>query len=231
MQKACKSRIVRARTCIFGPISKASGKVSVKKIYLIRHGQTDFNVRGIVQGSGVDSSLNEVGQRQAARFFAAYKHVSFDKVYTSTLRRTHESVRGFLELGLPHEEWAALNEISWGTREGTRITEEEDAEYHRVLQAWRGGNTAVNLEGGESPDQMAARQRPFIDEVLRARPEEETILVCMHGRAMRALLCQLLHYPLSCMDTFEHRNLCLYLLHDTGSLFSVRKFMDVTHLE
>ena len=213
-----------------GLLSKASGKVSVKKIYLIRHGQTDFNVRGIVQGSGIDSSLNDTGRQQAARFFAAYKHVAFDKVYTSALRRTQESVRAFLDLGLPHEQWSALNEISWGTREGTHATEEDDADYHRVLEAWRHGNTAVALEGGETPDQLAARQRPFIDEVLRSRPAEETILVSMHGRAMRALLCQLLHYPLGCMDAFEHQNLCLYLLHYTGSLFAVRRFQDVGHL-
>ncbi|GGF24222.1 phosphoglycerate mutase [Hymenobacter cavernae] len=210
--------------------SKASGKVSVKKIYLIRHGQTDFNVRGIVQGSGVDSSLNETGHRQAARFFAAYKHVKFDKVYTSTLQRTHQSVQGFLDLGLPHEQHAGLNEISWGAREGTRITAEEDAEYHEVLQGWKQGITNLGLPGGESPDQVAARQRLFI-ELMLSRPEEETILVCMHGRAMRVLLCQLLNYPLSCMDSFEHRNLCLYKLHYTGSMFAVHSFMDTMHLQ
>jgi probable phosphoglycerate mutase len=203
--------------------------VSVKKIYLIRHGQTDFNVRGIVQGSGVDSDLNEAGQRQAARFFAAYKHVRFDKVYTSTLRRTQQSVQGFLNLGLPHEKNAGLNEISWGIREGTRITAEEDEEYHNVLQQWTHGNTAISLTGGESPDDVAARQRPFID-LLLSRPEEETVLVCMHGRAMRVMLCQLLNYPLNYMDAFEHRNLCLYKLHYTGSMFSIRNFLDVSHL-
>jgi probable phosphoglycerate mutase len=203
--------------------------VSVKKIYLIRHGQTDFNVRGIVQGSGVDSSLNETGHRQAARFFAAYKQVKFDKVYTSTLHRTHQSVQGFLDLGLPHEQHAGLNEISWGSREGTRITAEEDAQYHEVLQGWQQGITNLGLPGGESPDQVAARQRPVIDLII-SRPEEENILVCMHGRAMRVLLCQLLNYPLRCMDAFEHRNLCLYKVHYTGSMFSVRNFMDTSHL-
>lgn len=203
--------------------------MSVKKIYLIRHGQTDFNVRGIVQGSGVDSSLNEAGHAQAARFFAAYQHVPFDKVYTSALRRTHESVRGFLEMGLPHEAHTALNEISWGVREGMRITPEEDAEYQGVLDQWAAGETHARLTGGESPDEVAARQRPFI-ELLKSRPEEENVLVCMHGRAMRVLLCQLLNYPLSCMDSFEHRNLCLYKLDFTGSMFSVRSFLDVAHL-
>lgn len=204
--------------------------MSVKKIYLIRHGQTDYNVRGIVQGSGVDSSLNEAGRRQAARFFAAYRHIPFDKVYTSLLRRTHESVQGFLDLGLPHEQHAGLNEISWGTREGTRITAEEDEEYHGVLQQWRAGQTSARLEGGESPDEMAARQRGFM-ELLLSRPEEETVLICMHGRAMRAILCQLLGYPLSQMDSFEHHNLCLYQLDYTGSMFTVRSFLDVRHLQ
>ncbi|SDY34164.1 histidine phosphatase family protein [Hymenobacter psychrophilus] len=203
--------------------------MSVKKIYLIRHGQTDFNVRGIVQGSGIDSSLNEAGRRQAARFFAAYSHVSFDKVYTSLLRRTHESVAGFLDLGLPHEAHGGLNEIGWGTREGTRITPEEDEEYHRVLQDWHAGRTASALEGGESPDEVAARQRPFI-ELLTGRPHEQTVLVCMHGRAMRVLLCQLLHYPLSQMENFEHHNLGLYELEYTNSLFTVRNFLDTKHL-
>lgn len=203
--------------------------MSVKKIYLIRHGQTDFNVRGIVQGSGVDSSLNEAGRRQAARFFAAYQHVPFDKVYTSLLQRTHQSVEGFLHAGRPHEQHAGLNEISWGVREGTRITPEEDEEYHDVLQQWRAGHTHARLQGGESPDEVAARQRPFID-LLLSRPEEETVLVCMHGRAMRVLLCQLLGYPLRLMDSFEQHNLCLYKLHYTGSLFSVRSFLDVRHL-
>ena len=222
---------LRGEKSTFTPqTSKASGKVSVKKIYLIRHGQTDFNVRGIVQGSGVDSSLNEAGCQQAARFFAAYQQVKFDKVYTSTLRRTQESVQHFLDLGLAHEAHPGLNEISWGVREGTRITPEEDAEYQGVLNQWKVGETHARLTGGESPDEVAARQRPFI-ELLKTRPEEETVLVCMHGRAMRVLLCQLLNYPLCYMDAFEHRNLCLYHLHYTGSMFSVRNFLDVAHLD
>ena len=201
-----------------------------RTIFLLRHGQTDFNVQGIVQGSGVDSSLNDAGRRQAAQFYAAYGHVPFDKVYTSALRRTHESVQYFLDAGLPHEAHAGLNEISWGVREGTRITLEEDAEYRHVLADWAAGRTDARLTGGESPDEVAARQRPFI-ELLKARPAEETVLVCMHGRAMRVLLCQLLNYPLCYMDGFEHSNLCLYKLEFTGSVFTVKNFLDVAHLQ
>ena len=201
-----------------------------RTIFLLRHGQTDFNVQGIVQGSGVDSSLNETGRRQAAQFFAAYGHIPFDKVYTSALRRTHESVQQFLDAGLPHEAHPGLNEISWGEREGTRITMEEDAEYREVLADWAAGRTASRLTGGESPEEVAARQRPFI-ELLKAREEDQTVLVCMHGRAMRVMLCQLLNYPLRCMEGFEHSNLCLYKLEFTGTVFTVKNFLDVTHLK
>lgn len=201
----------------------------VQTIYLVRHGQTDFNVQGIVQGSGVDSSLNDTGRAQAAQFFAAYRHLPFDRVYTSALRRTQESVQEFISLGYPHEAHAALNEISWGVREGTRITFEEDVEYQYVLGQWERGDTSTRLLGGESPDEVAARQRPFI-ELLKARPADQNVLICMHGRAMRVLLCQLLHYPLRSMELFEHRNLCLYELEFTGSLFSVRRFLDTAHL-
>ena len=200
-----------------------------RTIFLLRHGQTDFNVRGIVQGSGIDSSLNDTGRRQAAQFFAAYGHVPFDKVYTSALRRTHESVQQFLDLGRRHESHAGLNEISWGVREGTRITVEEDLEYRQVLAGWAAGRTHERLTGGESPDEVAARQRPFI-ELLKARTDEQTVLVCLHGRALRVLLCQLLHYPLRCMEGFEHSNLCLYKLEYTGTVFTVKNFLDVTHL-
>jgi probable phosphoglycerate mutase len=204
--------------------------LSSKKIYIIRHGQTNFNLQGIVQGSGVDSSLNELGQQQAAAFFQKYKDIPFDKVYTSSLKRSMESVKGFLELGIPHEQHAGLNEINWGTREGTRITPEEDAYYHGILQTWCEGNTEVCIEGGESPDLVAERQKPFVNLML-SRPEEKTVLICMHGRAMRILLSQLLHYPLRCMDQFEHLNLCLYQLDFTGTMFVVKKYCDVTHLK
>ncbi|WP_299821297.1 histidine phosphatase family protein [uncultured Pontibacter sp.] len=204
--------------------------MSIKKVYIIRHGQTDFNQQGIVQGSGIDSNLNQAGQQQAALFFQKYKAIPFDKVYTSTLKRSIQSVQGFIDLGIPHEPHAGLNEINWGNREGQRITPEEDAYYFHILQTWNNGDTHVCIEGGESPELVTARQRPFVDLML-SRPEEETILICMHGRAMRILLSNLLHYPLRCMDQFLHQNLCLYQLDYTGSMFTVKKYCDVSHLK
>ncbi len=201
----------------------------VQQLYLLRHGQTDFNVQGIVQGSGIDSDLNDTGRAQAALFWAAYRQVPFARIYTSRLKRTRQSVQRFIDLGLPHEELAALNEISWGDREGQRITPQEDAEYGQVLAQWNAGNDDARLPGGESPAEVARRQRPFI-ELLANRPADEIVLACLHGRALRVLLCQLLHYPLRCMDGFEHQNLCLYKLHHTAAGYTIRNFLDVSHL-
>ncbi len=201
-----------------------------KKIYLVRHGQTDFNLQGIVQGSGVDSSLNDTGRAQALAFHQAYGHIKFDKVYTSKLRRTVESVQRFMDAGIPQEAHTGLNEISWGTKEGQKITPEEDEYYHGMLSQWQQGNTSKRIEGGESPEEVASRQRPVMQHIL-SRKEESAVLVCMHGRAMRILLCQLLHYPLQNMDLFEHENLCLYLLKFTGTMFRIEKHNDTRHLE
>ena len=203
--------------------------MALQKIYLVRHGQTDYNLQGIVQGSGIDASLNERGRRQAQAFYNAYNAVPFQRIYTSKLKRSQESVVSFVKKGIPHEEFAALNEISWGNREGQRITPEEDAYYHEMLKAWQDGKTNLPIEGGESPDEVAARQLPFI-ELIKSKPEE-TILICMHGRAMRILLCQLLHYPLRSMDMFEHENLGLYLINYTGNLFTVDLYNNTDHLK
>lgn len=200
-----------------------------KKIYIIRHGQTDFNLQGIVQGSGVDSSLNETGRQQALSFFEAYRSVPFNKIYTSTLKRTVESVESFLTLGIPHEQLPGLNEISWGTKEGQIITPEEDAYYHWMLQQWQLGNTHERIEGGESPEDVTVRQANAVEHILGKKAEEQ-ILICMHGRAMRILLCRLLNYPLRSMDMFEHENLCLYLVEYSGTMFSVRLYNDTAHL-
>ena len=202
--------------------------MSTKKIYLIRHGQTDYNLRGVVQGSGIDAPLNETGRKQAEAFYQTYKSVSFDKVYTSVLQRSQQSVKKFLADGIPHEAFEGLNEISWGNREGISITPEEDAYYHHMLKEWQRGNTSLKIEGGESPEDLAAKQRPVLEYILKQK-QEETILICMHGRAMRILLTLMLNYPLKSMDTFEHSNLGLYELTYTGTMFTVDKFNDTSH--
>ena len=204
-------------------------KLSSKKIYLIRHGQTDYNKMGIVQGSGVDTSLNDLGREQGRAFYETYRDISFDKIYTSTLKRTVESVASFIYDGIPHEALSGLNEICWGKKEGQRITPEEDAYYHYLLEQWRRGKTSLRIEGGESPEDVRARLIPAIQHIF-SREDEKTIIICMHGRAIRILLCHLLNHPLSDMDNFEHTNLGLYLLNFSHGKFAIELHNNLAHL-
>lgn len=183
-----------------------------------------------MQGCGVNSDLNDEGRAQASAFFEAYRHVSFDKVYTSALKRSQQSVELFVRQGVPFEPLAGLNEISWGTNEGKRITPEEDAYYQWMLQQWQLGHVEHRIEGGESPLDVALRQREALDLIL-SRTHEQNVLICMHGRALRILLCQLLRYPLHSMDMFEHQNLGLYQVTYSGSMFSVVRYNDGSHLQ
>ncbi len=200
-----------------------------KTIYLIRHGQTDYNKMGVAQGSGVDTSLNQMGRAQAEAFYEAYKDVRFDKIYTSSLRRTVETVSHFIEKGIPYEQLSGLNEFSWGNKEGKPFQDEDQDHYLAVTNAWKEGNLTAAIEGGENPLQVAERQEKAL-ELIMSRKEEKTILICMHGRAMRVLLCNMLNYDLSRMDTFEHTNTCLYKVVYTGSMFNVITHNDTGHL-
>lgn len=200
-----------------------------KEIYIIRHGETDYNRMGIVQGQGVDTSLNELGRRQARAFYEQYKDIGFEAVLTSRLRRTHETVHHFLELGLPWEQFADINEIAWGSHEGKKSTPAMMEQYREITDEWKRGNFHASLDGAESAASLAARISRFIEH-LRERPEN-TLLVCSHGRAMRCLMCLLQEQPLQNMDNYQHSNTGLYQVKLKGDTFHFLMENDLSHLE
>lgn len=201
-----------------------------KKIYLVRHGQTDFNLKGVVQGSGIDAPINDTGRAQARAFFEAYGEVAFDQIYHTALIRTRQSVEGFIELGVPTKALPELNEISWGNYEGTPMTPEEGEYYKHMLAQWKEGNLDYAIAGGESPNLVAKRMKRGIETILSG--PGKTILVCMHGRAMRIFLSLIFKYDLRYMDEFEHSNLCLYLLEQSeDESFVLLKANDREHLK
>lgn len=206
--------------------------MSKKEIYLIRHGETEYNKRGIVQGSGIDADLNETGRNQAEAFHKKYGDVPFEKVYTSALIRTHQTVEKFLKKGIPHDILAELNEISWGEKEGLEPTTEDSAYYADLLKNWREGQINMRPEGGESPVEVADRLNVGMRKIIE-NTNEKLILIAMHGRAMRVLLSQISNLPLTEMDTFPHQNTCLYKLEYCYSknAFEIISQNDVSHLD
>ncbi|MEL6720284.1 MAG: histidine phosphatase family protein [Bacteroidota bacterium] len=199
-----------------------------KEIYLIRHGETTFNKLGIVQGSGVDTDLNEIGQKQAAAFYERYKEVPFEVVLTSKLKRTHQTVQHFIEKGLAWEQFSEINEMSWGIHEGMAYTPERKVQYNSIIEEWDKENYDVGMEEGETINELAARCGAFVAQ-LRQRTEEH-ILICAHGRLNRCLLCVLLDLPLRHMNDFSHSNTGLYRLRFDGEQFELLSNNDTQHL-
>jgi len=186
-----------------------------KQIFIIRHGQTDLNKEGIVQGRGVDTHLNETGKRQAALFFESYQDIPFDKIYTSCLQRTWESVEGFIKKGIPWEKLDGLDEMDWGIYEGKSPDDETREAFRKLLAYWSAGDYSKALEGGESPLEVQARQKLALEYIM-SHTDENTILIAMHGRAIRLFMCLITHTELKFMDSFQHQNLSLYRIEWDG---------------
>lgn len=205
-------------------------KRQVQKIYIVRHGQTDFNLNGIIQGKGVDSSLNETGRQQADAFYQYYKDIPFDKYYTSGLKRTRESIASFLNAESDITAMPELDEISWGPYDGVLNTKEKDTYYWKMLDAWNNGEVEKCIEGGESPVMVKDRISKGWNVIL-SDDTSENILVCMHGRAIRILLCHITGTDLKLMDQFVHTNLGLYLIELVNGIPKIVLKNDTAHLK
>ncbi len=201
----------------------------MKELYIIRHGETDFNRQGIVQGSGVNSSLNENGRLQALKFFQKYKNIPFDYVYTSTLKRTQESVQHFINQGITWRVRGELREIGWGIHEGKKATKESAEQYKDLINKWKNGNLEAKLEKGESAASMVSRLNKFITEIKNT--DFNRALICSHGRTLRCLMCLLNNDDLREMENYHHWNTSLYIVELKDDIFKIRLRNDLTHLE
>ncbi|WP_345951946.1 histidine phosphatase family protein [Mucilaginibacter sp. PAMB04274] len=201
-----------------------------KTLYIVRHGQTDLNKRGIVQGRGMDTDLNDEGRLQANMFYNAYKYVAFDKIYISTLKRTQQSIQQFIDAGIPFEKLSGLDELAWGIHEGQPSTPETKSAFFKLMRDWTAGRLDSKFERGESPNEVQERQKEAL-EIIMSRPEEKNVLICMHGRALRLFLCLLTDKSLIHMEDFPHQNLVLYKVTYDGSRFDIADFNNAIHLQ
>tara|TARA_A200000113_G_scaffold4720_2_gene5126 strand:+ start:2344 stop:2937 length:594 start_codon:yes stop_codon:yes gene_type:complete len=177
------------------------------KLYIIRHAETEYNKKGIIQGSEVDSDINDVGESQANSFYEYYKDINFDKIYVSDLKRTFQTIRRFTQNGLSYEKLKEFNEISWGVNQG-KSDDLED--YARLIDTWLAGNLDNKFEEGESPNEMSVRLVKGFNKVLD--DDYDTVLLCIHGRALRILLSKIIDNDLTKMDKYVHSNTGLYIL-------------------
>ena len=177
------------------------------RLYIIRHAETEYNRKGIIQGSEVDSDINDKGDIQAKLFYEYYKDINFDKIYVSALKRTFQTIRRFLDKGILYEKLKEFNEISWGINQG-KSDDLED--YSKLINTWLSGNLDNKFENGESPNEMSLRLVKGFNKVLE--DNHDTILMCIYGRALRILLSKLIDNDLTKMDKYVHSNTGLYII-------------------
>ena len=196
------------------------------KLYIIRHAETEYNRKGIIQGSEVDSDINDVGERQAKSFFEYYKDINFDKIYVSDLKRTYQTIRRFTESGSSYEKIKEFNEISWGINQG-KSDDLED--YARLIDTWLAGNLDNKFEEGESPNEMSVRLLIGFNKVLE--DNHDIVLLCIHGRALRILLSKIIDNDLTKMDKYVHSNTGLYIIENKNNKYEILGSNLRDHLE
>jgi probable phosphoglycerate mutase len=195
-----------------------------KQLYIFRHGQTDYNKSGIVQGRGVDAPLNEEGLRQAREKFEQHRHTLFDHIYVSALQRTQQTAQAFIDLGYSWSRHDQLDEIDWGIHEGKKANPQSRQEYLGIVMGWADGRLDGKMPGGESPLDVQKRVVEFFDEIIH--DHHDRALIVSHGRTMRIMLCTLLGWDLRRMQEFEHMNLSLYVLDRMEDLFILNRKED-----
>ena len=159
----------------------------MKRLYLVRHGETEWNAVGRLQGSS-DIPLNDNGRAQALALAANLAQHGVERVFTSDLSRARETgaiIAAHLRLAEPAVE-CDLRERRFGVFEGlTRA--EIAARYPVEWRAWH--DKTVMPQGGEARDASVARLAGAL-----ARVWQQTVatsLVISHGGIMRLWLSEL----------------------------------------
>jgi broad specificity phosphatase PhoE len=178
--------------------------VTLRRIILLRHGQTDYNVTGRMQGH-LDSVLTTVGHEQAAAAAPVLAALAPDRLVSSDLQRAVDTadVVG-VACGLPVKFDARLRETHLGLWQG-RTVAEIDRDYPGAIATWRSDATWAP-PGGESRVAVVARSRPVVDELDAefADPDAAsvTVLLVAHGGLIAGLVTGLLELPTEVWPSF-----------------------------
>lgn len=199
-----------------------------KTLYILRHAETDYNRKGIIQGSGIDAPINSKGRKQANLFYEAYRKIPFQVVMASQLQRTQQTIHSFISENRPLEIFDQLNEISWGIYEGKYPNREMKIHYAQINEQWAAGKTSERINGGESPDEVSQRLQGFLEKLEQR--EEERFLICTHGRTIRILMCMLSGQALSEMANFGHKNTGVYQVNFQLSKSEIVVHNDYRHI-
>jgi len=165
---------------------------------LIRHGQTDWNVSGRIQGQS-DVPLNAVGEQQVAALSKGLASTSIDAVYTSDLTRARTTAEVMVDPhGLDVQMEPRLREVHFGEWEGFTYDELLDRipGFAEDWDAWNADRVHRAPPGGESLLQFSERVEAALEDV-RAAHEDGTVALVSHGGSIRMTFCVLMGLPLT----------------------------------
>lgn len=163
------------------------------KIYMMRHGETDWNVKHLFQGR-TDIPLNENGRKVARWTRDSLKDVVFDVAFCSPLCRAKETAQIILEgrdVELIEDE--RIIEMGFGEYEATDMhnTGKEIEVFFKHPEAY------VDTKGIEPFETVIARANDFLEELIEnPKYRDSTILVATHGATLRGLICAFKNNPI-----------------------------------
>lgn len=186
------------------------------KIYVIRHGETDANKNGVLQGSS-NWPLNEDGIKLAKITGENMKGIKFDACFSSPLDRaksTAELVLKYSENNIDIQYDDRLKELDMGIYEGKKIKPDElEVPLIKILLFKWNAFLCGRFKGGENVQELCARTQNFLKEL--SKKNYENVLVSTHGCALRAMLNMLYknkfsywqgHVPYNCSVSILEAN-------------------------
>jgi probable phosphoglycerate mutase/uncharacterized phosphatase len=168
-------------------VSKASQKTI---IYLVRHGESVSNKEGIISGHS-DYDLTEQGRDQVRETKEALRHVSFDEVYSSDLKRAMQTAE--ILYGRPVSETNrihTLRERDFGSLDGGPQSSYMKMSSRRHDMPHAEGWVYKHVPDYENDEELSARFLSALEKIAGANPGK-TILVAAHGSAIRVTMMKI----------------------------------------
>lgn len=150
--------------------------MTVKTLYLMRHGETRFNQLHRIQGAS-DSPLTATGIKQAQQARAFIQGVTFDHAYSSTQERASDTLEIVTAGQMPYQRLKGLKEYDFGVFEG------QSEQLNPKIVGKNGYGDFFVQFGGESADQVAHRMAQTITAIMN-QEDHQQVLIVSHGGAI-----------------------------------------------
>ena len=162
------------------------------KWYLVRHGESEWNKEGRIQGHA-DVGLSELGRRQAEQLTERMAGETIDAAYSSDLVRAVDTATAALgNSQAPLVTDADLREFSYGAWEGLTLKEVQTQDPELFDARFTRGDNAFSAPDGETSYDILNRVQRFLQSVEKRHSPDDNLLIVGHGGSMRALaLCLL----------------------------------------